>query len=63
MDSDLKRFVDLLRERFTEHLQKKTGWGRNELMNEFNLVIAEVLLEIARQEKREQYNDPQPRTF
>lgn len=33
-----------IRERFRERLMAKTGWGRNEVMREFESVIAELSL-------------------
>jgi hypothetical protein len=33
---DLELFVELLREAFIKKLSEKTGWGRNEVLSQFD---------------------------
>ena len=44
---DVTEFVNRLKVRFEERLQKKTGWGKNEVMVVLHETIAEVALEYA----------------
>lgn len=57
MDNELIQFVNLLKSNFYMRLQKKTGWGRNQIWFEFNLAISETALGLARNEKKELDNE------
>jgi len=37
------RLIDLIRENFKRRLSQKTGWGRVELMLEFEIAITDAL--------------------
>ena len=37
------RLIDLIREKFKRRLSQKTGWGRVELMLEFEIAITDAL--------------------
>lgn len=41
-----KKLVDLIREKFKARLAAKTGWGRNDVMVEFEAAVTEALLEL-----------------
>ena len=40
-----KEFLKLLREKFVEGLQTKTGWGKNDVENLFDRCCAEAAIE------------------
>lgn len=42
----IKRFAQLLEEKFVARLQAKTGWGRNDIMVEFRAALSEALMEL-----------------
>ena len=39
-----KKLIELLKANFNQRLQRKTNWGRNELLAEFEIAISESLL-------------------
>lgn len=41
-----KKLLKRIEELFAEKLQAKTGWGRNEVMEQYRLSVIEALLEI-----------------
>lgn len=41
-----KKLVELIREKFKQRLLAKTGWGRNDIMEQFELAVNEALLEL-----------------
>lgn len=41
-----KEFVESLRKQFMEKLKAKTGWGKNEVLHEFDVACILVLTEI-----------------
>lgn len=41
-----KRLVELIRKKFAERMQAKTGWGRVEVMQEFELALGDALIEL-----------------
>ena len=51
-----KRFVELLTEKFSEALNKKTGWGKNEVLVEFQRCVVEAALELL----DNTYREPDP---
>lgn len=40
-----KEFIEKLKKTFYDKLQRKTGWGKDEVFNEFKDAIIEVVLE------------------
>lgn len=40
-----KQLLARIKELFTEKLQVKTGWGRNEVLAAYNAAVQEALLE------------------
>jgi hypothetical protein len=38
--------VELIKKNFEARLQTKTGWGRNDVMAEFNAAVTESILEM-----------------
>ena len=43
-----KEFIEKLKEVFYAKLQRKTGWGKDEVFNEFKDAIIEVIISDAR---------------
>lgn len=41
-----KKLIDLIRKNFMARLAVKTGWGRNDIMAEFNAAVSEAVLEL-----------------
>jgi hypothetical protein len=41
-----KKLIELIREKFKARLAAKTGWGRNDIMEQFELALNEALLEL-----------------
>jgi hypothetical protein len=41
-----KKLLELIKKNFEARLQAKTGWGRNDVMAEFNAAVMESLLEM-----------------
>ena len=41
-----KKFLELLDAKFAAGLQKKTGWGRNEVLSLFRECVAEASVEV-----------------
>ena len=39
--------VALIREEFAKRLQAKTGWGRNDVMKEYDQAVSTVIMRIA----------------
>lgn len=52
-----KKLVDLIRQKFEARLQAKTGWGRNDVMVEYDKAVAEALLEMLDQSETKVPND------
>jgi len=46
-----KEFVQRLRKKMQESLAQKTGWGRNEILHEFDVVCLLLLAEIVDEKK------------
>lgn len=42
-------FIDIVRRKFKDRLMTKTGWGRNDVMAEFDVAILEAEIEASRQ--------------
>ncbi len=42
-NSKLAPFVGLLRQKFQVRIAAKTGWGKNELLSEYDQAVAETL--------------------
>jgi len=41
-----KKLIEAVRRHFTQRLQAKTGWGRVELLQEFEAAVNDALLEL-----------------
>lgn len=41
-----KKLIDLIREKFKERLQAKTGWGRLDILSEYDRAVTDALLEL-----------------
>ena len=41
-----RKLIELIKTKFKERLQAKTGWGRTELLAEFDAAVADALLEM-----------------
>lgn len=41
-----RQLMDLVRKNFHDRLQAKTGWGRNDVMAEFDKAVNDALLEL-----------------
>lgn len=41
-----KELLKKIRERFHEKLQAKTGWGKNDVIAEYDKAVTEILLEM-----------------
>lgn len=41
-----KKLFALIRDKFAARLAAKTGWGRNDVMAEFDAAVTEALLEL-----------------
>jgi len=41
-----KEMFEILMENFNKRIDRKTGWGKNEIKTEFNLAVAESVFEI-----------------
>lgn len=41
-----KKLMELIRAKFKARLEAKTGWGRNDVMAEYDLAVNEALLEL-----------------
>lgn len=41
-----KKLIELIRTKFEARLAGKTGWGRNELLVEYDKAVNEALLEL-----------------
>lgn len=41
-----KKLVELIRQKFEARLQAKTGWGRNDVMAEYDKAVSEASLEL-----------------
>lgn len=39
-------FAETLEENFSKRMEKKTGWGKNEIMQEFQRAVAQTSLEL-----------------
>jgi hypothetical protein len=39
-----KRLVELIREEFEKRISRKTGWGKNEIMHEFEQAVSAAVL-------------------
>lgn len=39
-------FIQKVRENFSNRISHKTGWGKNDVMEQFNLTLADVSLEL-----------------
>jgi hypothetical protein len=48
-----QRFVQILREKFEQGLQAKTGWGRNEVLSLFESCLTNAALQLYDEEARE----------
>jgi len=47
------RLIDLIRENFKRRLSQKTGWGRVELMLEFEIAVTDALAQCLDEHERE----------
>jgi hypothetical protein len=47
-----KKLLDLIKQKFIERLQAKTGWGRNDVINEYQDAVNESLLELMDQQSK-----------
>lgn len=52
MIPDITNYVTLLRNSFFQRLQRKTGWGRIEVMQEFESSIGEASLKMLEEIKK-----------
>jgi len=41
-----KKFILILKAAFEKRISRKTGWGKNELMREFDAAVTEAVLEV-----------------
>lgn len=41
-----KKLIELIREKFKARLQAKTGWGRVDVMSEYDQAVTEAMLEL-----------------
>lgn len=41
-----RKLIELIKTKFKERLQAKTGWGRNDVIAEFEAAVADALLEM-----------------
>ncbi len=41
-----KKLIDLIRQKFTERLQAKTNWGRNDLLQEYERAVNDAVMEL-----------------
>lgn len=41
-----KKLFNLIRAKFIARLATKTGWGRNDVMTEYDAAVSEALLEL-----------------
>lgn len=48
-----EELVEKIREEFVEGLKKKTGWGRLEILNEFDQAVYRALLKIMDKKEEE----------
>ncbi len=46
-----KKLLDLIKQKFNERLQAKTGWGRNDVMNEYQAAVNDALIELMDQQQ------------
>lgn len=47
----ISKFIDLVADRFKERLQRKTGWGKNEVQLELQKAISQALADLLDQPK------------
>jgi len=43
----MDKFLDILREEFEKRMEKKTGWGKNEVLIEFDKASITALIKYA----------------
>lgn len=41
-----RKLIELIKTKFKERLQAKTGWGRNDVIAEFDAAVNDALLEM-----------------
>lgn len=41
-----KKLLALIKEKFTARLSTKTGWGRNDILEQYNLAVNDALIEL-----------------
>lgn len=49
-----KRLIGLLREEFTERVNRKTGWGKNEILQEFEQAISNTIARLLDEQEKEE---------
>lgn len=48
-----KQLLDLIKEKFQARLQAKTGWGRNDIMVEYQSAVNDALIELMDQQSNQ----------
>ena len=46
-----RKLINMIKSKFAERMQAKTGWGRNEVIEALNAAISDALLELLEEDK------------